>query len=151
MTAPTYEVTRANFEKQTGNAKPWEQGFPEKRQYSICPVCNNPVRLVGIYKATIPKPYGAHAGETVEGLPIHNLQKYEYCTLSRKGKRVNDTERFDKPDASQKELCHILCNNFHKVVYVIEKVLGIQGSTAFWRTRLEQFMASKGYMCATPA
>jgi len=144
--ATIHEVCRETFEEQTRNKFPWEQGTPVRKQYAICPACDNPVRLVGIYRKMDKRPHRVHTEKDIEGLQRHVLQKYMYCMLSKRSKYIDDAERFTEPNESQIELCHILQNNFHKVVYIAEKILHIRGSNNFWSSTLEQFIASKGYL-----
>jgi len=123
----------------------------DKKEYAICPACNNPVRLFGLYKKMDKQPYGAHTGKTIEGseplLPKHNVENYEYCPLSRKGKRVGDKDaRHSNPTDIQLAVYDILKNNFHKVVYVIERALKFKGSNAFWEKALKSFIESKAYL-----
>ena len=148
-TAKTFEVNKESFEKITNNKEPWEQlqiKGEKKKQYAICPCCDNPVRLIGLYRVIKKRPYGAHAGKDIKGLPIHNQFRYEYCSLSKKGKKINDEEQYIEADKIQKELYYILRDNFHKIVYFIENKLGFEGSNSFWEKRLNLFMGTGGYL-----
>jgi hypothetical protein len=148
-TAPHFEVNRANYEQETKLSKPWEQLADDgkARQYAICPKCDNPVQLIGIYKELKGKrPYGAHAGKDIEGLAKHNLGRYQFCPLSRKGLKVRPDEHDAKPDKIHIELYEVMKNNFDRVVYFIENMLDFEGSENFWRRRLETYVASGGYL-----
>lgn len=45
------EIVRTEFERDTRKLEPWYQVTGDKqREYAVCPACDNPVRLVGLYE-----------------------------------------------------------------------------------------------------
>ena len=152
-TAPQYEVSKKNFEEQTKKLSPWQlkdEYTNEERYYAICPKCDNPVRLIGLYKATNRQPFASHTGKTIKGglpiLPPHNQKRYEYCPLSKKSKRIDPDEHLYAPEKIHIELYNIMRENFDKLVYFIENMLEIECSTNFWREALTMYVNSKGWL-----
>jgi|GEM_PF-3430105 len=144
--AQEYGVSEKQFELGTGRKYPWEQGVPRTKRYALCPVCNNPVRLVGLYKSVKPKPYGAHVARNVPGLPAHNDHRYANCPRYVGITPINENARYDEPEPHQLELCQVLRDNIHKIIYVAESTLDIRGTVNFWRKCIEKFVGSKGYL-----
>jgi hypothetical protein len=149
-TAPRYEITPDKFIKVTKNKHPFEQrnAQGEFLQYGICPSCLNPIRLIGISREIKTKPYGKHAGKSIDGLPQWNYRKYEYCPFAAKNDRRNpcDEERLPEFDDQAAELYNLLKEQFDRVVYVIKNELNIQCSTAFWTSAFKQYIADGFYL-----
>ena len=53
-------------------------------QFAICPQCDNPIQIVGLYKKlkNTDKPYGKHYTRSVNGLADYNQQAYDYSTYN---------------------------------------------------------------------
>lgn len=59
-----YDITKRNFEELTNKKKPYmltgKDG--QTRCFGICPACDNPIQLIGLYKKleNTDRPYGRH-------------------------------------------------------------------------------------------
>ncbi len=148
-TAPRYEVTDDNFTAATERKYPFEQVNKQGKiqQYGICPSCLNPVQLIGILHEIIPTPYGKHTGKSILDLAPWNQIKYEYCPYASKNERrePDDEERLPEIDESIIELYDLLRSQFDRVVYILGKELGIQCTSYFWRTALNQYLVNRAY------
>lgn len=49
--SPVHKIGREQFEEDTGKKAPWyqEEGN-ETIQFAVCPACNNPIRIIALYK-----------------------------------------------------------------------------------------------------
>lgn len=61
---PVYELTKENYLTKTKKDK-WYNAVGKdqcKREFAVCPVCDNPIQIIGIYKKleNTDKPYGRH-------------------------------------------------------------------------------------------
>lgn len=148
-TAPRYEVTADNFTAVTERKYPFEQLNEQGKivQYGICSSCLNPVQLIGTLHEIIPRPYGKHTGKSVPDLAPWNQRKYEYCPYALKNERrePNDEERLPEIDESIIELYDLLRLQFDRVVYILGNELGIQCTSYFWRTALNQYLVNRAY------
>lgn len=148
-TAPRYEVTEDNFTAATERKYPFEQVNKQGKiqQYGICPSCLNPVQLIGISHEIIPTPYGKHTGKSIPDLSPWNQIKYEYCPYASKNERrePDDEEQLPEIDESIIELYDLLRSQFDRVVYILGKELGIQCTSYFWRTALNQYLVNRAY------
>lgn len=147
--AQRYKVTEDDFAKATDHKYPYEQvnKHGEIQQYGICPSCLNPVQLIGILHEIIPTPYGKHTGKSIPDLAQWNQIKYEYCPFASKNERrkPDDEERLPEIDESIIELYDLLCSQFDRIVYILEKELGIHCTSNFWRTALNQYLVNRAY------
>ena len=62
-----------NFEQLTRKRKPYHEvgkdGIP--RDFGVCPACNNPIQLIGLYKKleNTDHPYGKHYNRSLSFAP----------------------------------------------------------------------------------
>lgn len=145
--APTYEITKENFESVTLNQPPFEQRGVHISQYAICPSCLNPIQIIGLIRKTKVNPYGKHTGKDVDDLAKWNQSKYEFCPYadSKQRREMDDNELL--PDITEDiiELYNLLKDNFDKVVYFISKELDIKCSPSFWEKVLDTFLYNRAY------
>ena len=115
--------------------------------YGICPSCLNPIRLIGLECESKQRPYGKHAGETIQGLPVWKKQRYEYCPFASKNDRraPNEDDLLPEIDDGVIELYELLRKEFDRVVYLLQKELHIRCSDVFWRRALHQFVVNRVY------
>ena len=90
--APNYDIDYDSFNRETQFKYPFEQisARNEPVQYAICPACLNPIQLIGLVKRSKCKPYGKHAGKTVNDLPAWNQYRYEYCPFATNKRAITD-------------------------------------------------------------
>lgn len=146
--AERYEITPENFVRVTKGKYPFEQRSEEGEllTYGICPSCLNSVQLMGIVHEIKNRPHGKHTGKSINGFPVWNQRKYEYCPFAVKNRRKpNDDEKSDEIDDSVIELYNLLREQFDRVVYVIGKEFGILCSGDFWEKTLNQYLVNKAY------
>ena len=92
-------IDKDTFEEDTQKMFPFYQ---DGKQYAICPSCDNPIQLIGLYKelSNTDKPYGKHVGKSVKNLAEWHQVDYDFCPLSSHSRfrfnceeRVNVTEK----------------------------------------------------------
>ncbi len=78
----SYEITKENFEQMTGRRKPYVETGADgiTRYFGICPACDNPIQLIGLYKKLkhTDNPYGKHYNKDA-AIAIHNEWAYQFC------------------------------------------------------------------------
>lgn len=145
-----HNISRENFEKLTKNKEPYCQNGKDgtKRYFGICPACDNPIVLVGLYtKDESFRPYGKHSSKGVKKSAPHNEQAYQFCPYAIKNysaplrtdlrKNVTDFER---------SIYYTVRNYFDKVIYILQQDTGILISETFAREILKDYLASRGWM-----
>ena len=95
-----YELNKNIFELQTKQKKPYYtfNNSNEQIQYAVCPACDNPIQIIGLYKKlkNTDKPYGRHCIHSVARLAEYNQQAYDFCPYSKKSFNVNPQSRKGK-------------------------------------------------------
>ncbi len=98
----------------------------ETKHLAICPRCDNPVAILGIYKRIDTSPHARHIkGVNIKGVSEYNEYKYLCCPYHKKKadyikEYVDETE-----EPERKRLYQIAKDNFDKAIYLIGKTLGL--------------------------
>lgn len=147
-TAERHEINERNFNLYTENKPPFQQAGDDGtiRYYGICPSCQNPAQLIGLYKQTKRSPYGQHTGKDVDGFPKWDLYKYQHCPFAKgeDKKTINPNERGIITEDTV-ELYNLLKTQFDRIVYILMQDFKIKCSENFWRKAIKQFCSSEGY------
>ena len=118
---------KTKYEERIGNNLGYIQlVHGEKKHLAICPRCNNPVAILGIYKAIDVAPHARHAkGINIPGVAQYNEYKFLNCPYHQK--RANYIMKYvpemEKPQ--RQELYRIAKEHYDKVIYLLQKETGI--------------------------
>lgn len=118
---------RKNYEERIGNNPVYIQvTYGDTKHLAICPRCNNPVAILGIYKQISTAPHARH----VKGLSIPNVAEYNedkllHCPYYRK--RANYIKEYvpEEEKPQRQELYRITKEHYDKVIYLLSKETGI--------------------------
>ncbi len=143
-----YSISEKLFSEVTGDEKPYcaKRGAQDS-YYAVCPECDNPIQIVGLYKSTIEsgkKPYGRHYKGTIPHLAEYCEEDYELCDYANPewkrpyGKRSPDSKIAKRTLALLKE-------QYDRVVYVLSKEIEIKISNSLARELLRQYLISQGW------
>lgn len=141
-----YPITIENFERETLKDQPWYQTDEkgEEAHYAVCPACDNPTRLIGLYSR--PDPYARHHNKTVKNLAAINKDTLENCPLYLPRARPQKSSRKAKPDDMTIKILTRLVNEFDRIVYLLKKTTGIRFSTGMLTKMLETYKAERGHL-----
>lgn len=148
-----YPVNKENFIKVTKEEYPYSQNG---NNYAICPICENPVILLGLYKPisqkasdgtkTI-KPHGRHntVGD-VQGLANYIKADYLACPNHKK----TDDYIFERHagDANERDLSiyKTLRENFDIAVSLIRKAVPFYINNNMIESMLRDYLSKEAYM-----
>lgn len=84
-----FTIEREVFEQKTGKKPPYypDTTNPENGpQYAVCPACDNPVQLIGLYRINkqTPYPYAKHHTQSLAGIAQYIQENYEHCRFNDK-------------------------------------------------------------------
>ncbi len=146
----SYMINLEFFEEKTRKRYPYYQENERKEieQFAICPECHNPVQLIGLYKklANTDKPYGKHYQKPVSGIGIYSRENYEFCPYAAKRKAYSKDSRKTRLDELALGIVSRMVNYFDKVIYVLQKEIGIYISETLASQMLRDFFGSKAYL-----
>lgn len=147
----SYPIETDLFERKTAKKAPFyrkmERQNHEISQFAICPACNNPVQIIGLYRksAHTDKPFAKH-DETPIGLGIYNKQAYNYCPYKADRKAFTKDSRKGAIDDIAKEIIDKMVNHFDKIIYLLQKKIGIYISLSLAKEMLNDFFDARAYL-----
>lgn len=145
-----FEITRENFEEQPRGIKGYNVKGKDRvsRHFGICPACDNPIQLIGLYKElkNTDHPYGKHYNRSVKHVAIHNQQNYVLCPYASHTRNVTKDMRKEKLTDYEKRIYDTVKEYFDLAIYLLQEDTGIYISQSFAREMLEYYIAGSGYM-----
>lgn len=145
-----YELDKSTFELQTKQKKPYYtfNKSNEQIQYAVCPACDNPIQIIGLYKElkNTDKPFGRHCKHSVNGLAEYNQQAYDFCPYSKKSFNITPQSRKRKLTELEKNIYYLLREQFDRVIYILNKVLDIYITPKSAESMLKTFVNGRGWM-----
>ena len=114
---------KKNYKERTGNNPGYIQEVSGEKKYSaLCPRCNNPVAVLGIYKKTDAAPHAGHA----KGINIPNVVQYDeyrfrHCPCHKI--RADYIREYvpETEEPQRQELFRIAKKHYDKAVYLLQK------------------------------
>lgn len=147
--SPNYRVSHENFKQITKENAPYCQNGPNgKEAYAICPLCDNPVKLLGIYTKLEKKvPHARHIKRDVEGVAEYNEYMYLKCPNHRKGADyIKEVRPLEEMTDYNREILGLAHDYFDKCIYILKKTTGLVISDALAEEIAMDYMRHPGYM-----
>lgn len=145
-----HEISKEEFEKETLQKKPYysHNAKGEQVQFAVCPVCDNPIEICGLYKKLklTDRPYGKHYGKTIPGLARYNQQAYAYCPYSRQSRNVTPASRKEHMGEYERSIYNLMRDQFDRVIYVLSKQLDIKITNSAARQMLDTYVQTEGWL-----
>lgn len=136
----------------------FEEKFREKEKYiyknkngekyglAVCPSCDNPIVILGLYKKLEKqRPYARHHNESTQIATI-NRTAYLHCPYAN----PNYNKKYDKREILpltdfERNLYYMVRNYFDKIIYLLNSELDFYISDEFAKQMLEEFVNSYAY------
>lgn len=147
-----FEINAANFMKTTGGRRPHKSVGRDGRNvyYAVCPACDNPVVLVGLYRNERGmdrprRPFGRHCGHDVPGLAEYDEEAYRTCRYADPGHRVNSWRKRRPSDPHGLALYRLMRGEFDNVALAWEMSSGIHLGLGYAEEMLRGWRANEGW------
>lgn len=144
-----YNVSFENYVEATKEKFPYVNfGKHGKEAYAICPLCENPVKILGIYaKLEKQRAHARHFHESIPGLADFDAGKYINCPYHNKNADyVRETRNLRDITPLNKEVLLLAHDHFDKCIYILKKTTGLVISSPLARAIAIDYMAHPGYM-----
>lgn len=139
------ELNEENYTRATKFQKPYVQG---SSLFAVCPECNNPIQIVGLYgKQKNTDTFAKHVNDKdlkLKEIAIYNEINKQQCKFYTGKKCVDPFEKVDKGDLD-KVLCKTMRDEFDKVVHHWNVLTGIKLSNAKAKEYLTDWIKRKMY------
>lgn len=149
--AAVYPVTsKEAFEQLTGRERPYvvKDKAGNQKAFGLCPACENPVQLIGLYKRIkndAVQPYAKHCNRDAE-IAKHNEYTYKFCPYAS---HIYTSQTYEtKTEVSELEynIYCILRDNFDAAVYLTQQISGLYLSKAEIQDLLRDYIVNDGHL-----
>lgn len=145
------KISVKNFERDTLREAPYYQaGKPGKEPsyFVVCPACENPIQLLGLYKELphTPNPYGKHYSKSVPYLAEYDHESYEFCPYSNPDRNPDRDGRRTPGSKIAISILNMLINHFDQVIYMIEESTGIKIGNGLAERMLNSYRDHQGHL-----
>lgn len=138
---------KTKYEERVGNNPGYVQKVRgETKHLALCPRCNNPVAILGIYKKINVAPHARHAKEVnIPNVAQYDEYKFQNCPYHNKRadyikEYVDETEKLQRQD-----LYKIAKEHYDKAIYLLQKETGIYITLAMAETLAENYVIMRAY------
>lgn len=144
-----YGISRSEFLEATKESEPYMQYVKGKKEaFALCPLCENPVKLLGVY-ARLEKqsPHARHFKNDIPGLANYDEYKYLQCPYHKEN-AIYITEARSRKDITDfnKEILALAHDYFDKCIYILRKTTGLVISDKLAEEIAIDYMMHPGYM-----
>ncbi len=147
--AESYEITKENYEREVRGRKDFTYIGVDgvRRSFAICPACDNPIQLIGLYKKleNTDRPYGRHYNRDTK-IAKHNEQAYRFCPYASHSYHVTKESLKEGITEYEKSIYEGARTYFDLAAYVINQDTGIYISKKLATRILDGYLAGQGYM-----
>ncbi|MDR1703900.1 MAG: hypothetical protein LBS19_04340 [Clostridiales bacterium] len=143
-------ITQENFTRETGEKPPYVASNDSggKSFFAVCPECENPIQIIGIYKNTPESgttPYGRHYPKSVPKLAEYNHPDYLDCSYSNPKWKKGSLKRHHGSRVAQNTL-RVLREQFDRVIYCLSKDVDMYISYNTAEAMLRGYIANEGWL-----
>lgn len=141
------EHFKEKYEERVGNNDSYTQIVSgEVKHLAVCPRCNNPVVILGVYKKIDVSPHARHVRNIdIPHVTSYNEYKYLNCPYYRKNANYIREYVPETEEPQRKELYRITKENFDKAIYLIQKELGLYISRDMAMSIAENYVEERAY------
>lgn len=144
-----YDITKKNFEELTKKEEPYVITGKDKqtRYFGICPACDNPIQLIGLYKElkNTDISYGRHYNRNA-AIAVHNEQLYKFCPYASHIYSGKEKEKKDKLTDFERNIYNTVRDYFDKVIYLLGQITGFKITKKYAKEILHEYLCGEGYM-----
>ncbi|MEO2352036.1 hypothetical protein ABG901_09795, partial [Bifidobacterium longum] len=107
--AESIVISQESYMRCTGGVAPWRRdGDKGPSYYAVCPLCDNPIQIVGLFRrqeeSRARRPYGRHHRGDVPGLCRYDEDAYLHCPYADPNHRTDIRARRHPKDQTGRAL-----------------------------------------------
>ena len=118
----------------------------ETKHLALCPRCNNPVVILGIYKKIDVAPHARHAkGIDIPDVPQYDEYRFLHCPYHKK--RAGYIKEYvpETEEPQRWELYKIAKEHYDKAIYLLQEGTGIYITLGMAETLAENYVVMRAY------
>lgn len=144
-----YPISKSLYEQAVGKDDRYfmKRADGERSCFAICPACNNPVQIIGLYKQNTHTelPFAKHYLGDLK-IAKYFQENYDYCPYKAKRKQYNKSTLRNENNPLTYLIVKKLVQNFGKVVYIVSNWIGINISQNLAKEMLNDYFSGKGHL-----
>ena len=147
LTTESKDLTLENFETDTMKKPPYYMPNSPDAQYAICPACDNPIQILGLYKelAHTDKPYAKHYDGSIDGLAVSNKENYDLCPYANPQRHDKNSKR-EHLEGIPNKVIALIKDEFHSIMRYLCDITGININRNLARKMLKTYMGQEAYL-----
>ena len=138
---------KTKYEERVGNNPGYIQVVDgETKHLALCPRCNNPVAILGIYKKIDVAPHARHAkGINIPNVAQYDEYKFQHCPYHKK--RANYIKEYvpETEEPQRQELYKIAKEHYDKAIYLLQEETGIYITLTMAEALAENYVIMRAY------
>jgi hypothetical protein len=143
------KINAETYQRETNRDAPYYQTVDGKTQcFAVCPSCNNPILLVGMYaKTPTERLYGMHYQCPVPEIGIFDHDAYDWCPYATDKKRSDEARpKREHGTKLTNEILDRTVKYFDRIIFLLEKDLGISFGGKLVENMLDQYKSEQGWL-----
>ena len=148
--AESIVISQESYMGCTGGVAPWRRdGDTGPSYYAVCPLCDNPIQIVGLFRrqeeSRARRPYGRHHRGDVPGLCRYDEDAYLHCPYADPNHRTDTRARRHSKDPTGRALYGLMRGEFDRVTLAWERFSGIHLGPGAARDMLRRWRDDQGW------
>lgn len=138
---------KTKYEERIGNNPGYRQVVSgETKHLALCPRCNNPVAILGIYKKIDVAPHARHAkGINIPNVAQYNEYRFQNCPYHKKNSNYIKEYVPETEEPQRQELYKIAREHYDKAIYLLQKETGIYITLHMAEALAENYAIMRAY------
>lgn len=138
---------KKKYEERVGNNATYTQVVGGDRKHlALCPRCNNPVVILGIYKKIEVAPHARHAkGINIPNVAQYNEYRFQNCPYHKKNSNYIKEYVPETEEPQRQELYKIAREHYDKAIYLLQKETGIYITLHMAEALAENYAIMRAY------
>lgn len=138
---------KTKYEERIGNNPGYIQVVNgETKRLALCPRCNNPVAILGIYKKIDVAPHARHAkGINIPNVAQYNEYRFQNCPYHKKNSNYIKEYVPETEEPQRQELYKIAREHYDKAIYLLQKETGIYITLHMAEALAENYAIMRAY------
>lgn len=134
--AESIVISQESYMGCTGGVAPWRRdGDTGPSYYAVCPLCDNPIQIVGLFRrqeeSRARRPYGRHHRGDVPGLCRYDEDAYLHCPYADPNHRTDTRAKRHPKYPTGRALYGLMRGEFDRVTLAWERFSGIHLGPGF--------------------
>ena len=144
-----HDINKDNYEKYVKHDPHYEKKTAKgKRYYAVCPACDNPIQIIGMYQPLKDKRQniGVHEKKDLPYIAVYDEVAYRMCPYKSDAKKSITKILLNQPGELNISIYNTVHDHFDKVIYMVKQILRMHISHALAKVLLDGYIASDGFM-----